>query len=97
MSASLEDFGAGHSILVDCHGRVVGGNKVAEAARRLKLPLAAVHSSGDTLVVVQRDDLDLTRDRKARRLALADTRGRLPAVSGEVKALPAKIEQALGH
>ena len=39
---SLEDLGAGRSILVDALGHVIAGNKVLEAARALNLPIEVV-------------------------------------------------------
>jgi DNA modification methylase len=71
---SLEDLGAGRSILVDALGHVIAGNKVLEAARALNLPIEVVVTDGDRLVVVQRRDLDVAADADARRLAVADNR-----------------------
>ena len=61
-------------MVADRHGRVVVGNKVVAAARALNLPITVVRTAGDQLVVVQRADLDLTTDAKARRLGVADNR-----------------------
>ena len=71
---SLEEFGAGRSILVDKHGRVIAGNKTYEQAESLGLSIRVVETNGEELVAVQRTDLDLERDAKARQLALADNR-----------------------
>jgi DNA modification methylase len=71
---SLEDFGIGRSIVIDASGRVIAGNKVLEVARDLAMPIQVVATEGERLVVVQRRDLDLETDPKARRLAIADNR-----------------------
>jgi len=75
LAESLKTYGAGRSILVDRKGRVIAGNKTLEQA------LAAGHkdvlvikSDGKKLVVVQRTDLDLVKDPKAKGLAIADNR-----------------------
>jgi len=67
-------LGAGRSIVADRHGRVIAGNKTWEEAKALGLPLRLVRTDGRSLVAVQRQDLDLTRDDRARELALADNR-----------------------
>jgi hypothetical protein len=74
LAQALRDYGAGRSILVDATGRVVAGNKVVAEATALHLPVTVVRTTGDRLVVVQRTDLNLTADPKARQLALADNR-----------------------
>jgi DNA modification methylase len=75
VAASLEECGAGRSILVDRDGTVIAGNKTLEAAQALGLPVRVVESSGDELVVVQRTDLELDgEDQRARRLAYLDNR-----------------------
>jgi DNA modification methylase len=61
-------------VLADRHGRLIAGNKTVEAARRLQLPIQVVETDGRRLVVVQRTDLDLSTDARARQLALADNR-----------------------
>lgn len=70
---SLEQYGAGRSILVDKSGRVIAGNKTLEAAAAMGLPIAVVPSDGRSLVVVQRTDLDLDTP-EGRALAVADNR-----------------------
>ncbi len=74
LASSLQAYGAGRSILTDRAGRIIAGNKTWEQAQALGLPITVVHTKGQDLVVVQRDDLDLTRDAKARALAVADNR-----------------------
>lgn len=74
LTESLEKYGAGRSIVCDRNGMVIGGNKTLEAAVNLGLDIATYHTSGDKLVVVIRDDLDLESNPKARELAYYDNR-----------------------
>ncbi len=72
--SSLEELGAGRSILVDRKGNIIAGNKTAQAARDLKMKnLRVVQTKGDELVVVQRTDIDID-SKKGRKLAIADNR-----------------------
>ena len=71
---SLKDYGAGRSIVVDAHGRILGGNKTVEQAKQLGLPITVVPTDGEQLVVVQRIDLDARTDPRAQALAVADNR-----------------------
>ena len=72
---SLRTYGAGRAVLVDRHNRVIAGNKTVEAARAGGMKsIAVIESDGDVLVAVQRGDLDLKKDKKARELAIADNR-----------------------
>jgi hypothetical protein len=73
VEASLREVGAGRSIVVDREGRVIAGNKTLEAAADIGLEIEVIHSDGKRLVVVQRDDLDLSDDTgQARKLAYLD-------------------------
>jgi hypothetical protein len=74
LAQSLREFGPGRAILIDRHGNIIAGNKTVEAAKRLNIPLQVVKTDGDVLVAVQREDLDLTTDPRAKRLAIADNR-----------------------
>ncbi len=72
---SLQQFGAGRSVLVDKNGKLIAGNKTTEAAASIGLDdVIVVKSDGKKVVVVQRTDLDLTRDEAAQKLAIADNR-----------------------
>lgn len=77
---SLRNCGAGRSIVVDKHGNVIAGNKTLEGFAAMADPeqIIVVPTNGTKLVVVQRIDLDLTQDKRARQLAILDNR------SGEV-------------
>jgi DNA modification methylase len=72
---SLEKYGAGRSVVVDRHNRVIAGNKTVEAAVAAGMKsIAVIETDGSSLVAVQRGDLDLKKDKKARELAIADNR-----------------------
>lgn len=75
---SLSVSGLGRSIVTDKHGVIIAGNKTTERAMDRGFENAVVvHTRGDELVVVQRDDLDLSSDEPnnpARRLAYYDNR-----------------------
>src|SRR3954468_4126663 len=74
VEASLRRFGAGRSILVDRHGRIIAGNTTHEAAIDIGLTDAViVKTDGTKLVVVQRTDLDIDSP-AGRALAVADNR-----------------------
>lgn len=73
---SLEQTGAGRSIVVDREGRVIAGNKTLEAfAEEVGSEIEVVKSDGKRLVVVQRTDLDLSDPNgQARLMAFFDNR-----------------------
>lgn len=75
---SLGEVGLGRSVVTDKYGTIIAGNKTAERAIDRGFEDAiVVHSDGKKLVVVQRDDLDLTDtdpNNKARALAYFDNR-----------------------
>lgn len=68
---SLEDCGAGRSILLDGDDVVIAGNGVYEQAQELGLPVRIIESDGQELIAIKRTDLK-TEDAKRRALALAD-------------------------
>lgn len=75
IESSLRDYGAGRSILIDKNGVVIAGNKSMEAAASIGLDdVIVVKTTGNQLVAVQRTDLDLTKDKAAKALAIADNR-----------------------
>lgn len=75
LEASLGKYSAGRSVLVDRDGGVIAGNKTVETARSAGMTkIAVIETDGDTLVAVQRRDLDLEDHAKARELAIADNR-----------------------
>ena len=68
---SLEDCGAGRSILFDKDDCIIAGNGVYEQAKELGLPVRIIESSGEELIAIKRTDLS-TEDAKRKALALAD-------------------------
>lgn len=74
LQESLDRCGAGRSILADRNGQVIAGNKTLARAMAKGMPVEVVQTTGHELVVVQRTDLDLGRDRRARQLAYYDNR-----------------------
>jgi hypothetical protein len=75
VESSLRDFGAGRSILIDKHGRIIAGNKTAAQAGKAGFDdVLVVRTNGKQLVAVQRMDLDLDTDATAKALAVADNR-----------------------
>ena len=85
---SLRNYGAGRSILIDKHGRIIGGNKTAEHAMSIGLEdVIVVKTDGKQLVAVQRTDLDLKTDKAAKELAIADNRSSQVSLDWDVDAL----------
>src|SRR5271154_1487128 len=75
LGKSLEKYGAARSVVVDRNNRVIAGNKTVEAARAAGMKsISVIETDGSSLVAVQRGDLDLKRDKRARELAIADNR-----------------------
>ncbi len=75
LEQSLRSYGAGRSVLVDKKGRIIAGNKTVESCAAMGMDkIEVVQTDGKTLVVVQRTDLDLETDAKAKELAVADNR-----------------------
>jgi len=73
LEESLEKYGAGRSIVLDRHNRIIAGNKTVEAAVAVGMKsIAVIETDGSSLMAVQRGDLDLKKDKKARELAIAD-------------------------
>jgi DNA modification methylase len=89
---SLQEVGLGRSVVTDKNGVIIAGNKTAERAIDRGFDEAiVVHTQGDKLVVVQRDDLDLVNDddqRKARALAYYDNR----VAEADLQWIPEQIE-----
>ena len=68
---SLQELGAGRSVVIDADDTLIAGNGVYEQAQKLKMPVRVVETDGSELVVVKRTDL-ATGDEKRKKLALAD-------------------------
>lgn len=75
LGQSIKEYGFGRSIVLDRKGRVIAGNKALEAGIATGAREAIVIPiDGKALIAVQRTDLDLKRDARARELAIADNR-----------------------
>ena len=75
VEASLRETGAGRSIVVDKDGRIIAGNKTLEAWADISGEIEIVKTDGKKLIVVQREDLDLSDvEGLARKLAYYDNR-----------------------
>jgi hypothetical protein len=75
VAKSLQQFGAGRSVVVDRDGVLIAGNQTAgqAAAAGIQDDVLLVQTDGTQLVVVQRTDLSID-DPKAQGLAVADNR-----------------------
>ena len=74
LEASLRQYGAGRSILLDKDGRIIAGNKTVEVAADVGLEdVIVVQTDGKQIVAVQRTDLDIDSE-AGRGLAYADNR-----------------------
>ncbi|MEG2856807.1 SAM-dependent methyltransferase [Bacteroides sp.] len=71
INKSLDECGAGRSILVDRDNVIIAGNGVFEQAKQLGLNVRVIESDGKELVVVKRTDIAST-DEKRKLLAFAD-------------------------
>jgi len=72
---SMVRFGPGRSALIDRAGKIIAGEKTIRTEKELGIPIRVVKTSGDELVIVQREDLDHEADGgQARGLAIADNR-----------------------
>lgn len=72
IEGSLSEFGAARSIVIDEDGRILAGNGTVEAAASIGIEqVLVVPADGNTLVAVQRTDLN---ERQKRRYAIADNR-----------------------
>lgn len=84
---SLQQYGAGRSILLDKHGAIIAGNKTVENCGAIGLDdVIVVQSDGTKLVAVQRTDLDL-KDARTRQFAIADNRAGQVSLDWDVDVL----------
>lgn len=92
---SLRQYGAGRSILLDKHGRIIAGNKTAENAGAIGMDdVIVVQSDGTRLVAVQRTDLDLD-DPHTRQFAIADNRAGQVSLDWDVDALKGLVDDGV--
>jgi hypothetical protein len=87
LEQSLRNYGAGRSILLDKHNRVIAGNKTLEQAAGIGLDdIAVIDSDGTKLVAVRRTDIDLDTP-QGRELAIADNRTGEVGLEWDIEAL----------
>lgn len=96
---SLAETGLGRSIVADKNGVVIGGNKTLDrAVDRGFEDAIIVHTNGNELVVVQRDDLDLLDNEpnnRARKLAYYDNRAGQLGLSWDANQIAADVMAGL--
>lgn len=68
---SLQECGAGRSIVIDSENEIVAGNGIYEQAKKLGIKTKIIETDGSELVVVKRTDLK-TQDEKRKKLAVMD-------------------------
>lgn len=68
---SLNECGAGRSILIDNDNEIIAGNGIYEQAKELGIKTKIVETDGTELVVVKRTDLS-TDDEKRKQMAIMD-------------------------
>lgn len=72
LEKSLQQFGAGRSILIDKDNNIIAGNGIVEAAGQAGLEnVKIIETTGDEIVAVKRVDVSLDSD-QGREMALAD-------------------------
>lgn len=68
---SLNECGAGRSIVIDNDGEIIAGNGIYAEAQELGIKTKIIETDGSELVVVKRTDLS-TDDDKRKQLAIMD-------------------------
>ena len=68
---SLEECGAGRSIIIDGDDEIIAGNGVYEQEKKLKMPVRIIETDGSEIVAIKRTDLKTT-DEKRKQLAVMD-------------------------
>lgn len=72
ISKSLQELGAGRSILIDKDNNIIAGNGIVEAAGQVGLEnVKIVETDGTEIIAVKRTDMELDSE-KGREMALAD-------------------------
>lgn len=96
MEKSLQELGAGRSILIDKDGRIIAGNKTQEAAIKAGIKkVRIIETTGDELVAVKRTDISLD-SKKGREMALADNATTQVNLAWDETELQAVMGQDLG-
>jgi len=92
MEKSLSKFGAGRSILIDKNNRIIAGNKTTENFAEMGLEkVTIIDVTGDTLVAVRRNDIDLDTQ-EGREFALADNQTAKVNIDFDFEMLESELE-----
>lgn len=90
---SLREFGAGRGIVVDKNNRIIAGNKTTENFANIGLDkVIIVETTGDTLVVTRRTDVDLD-SKRGREMAAADNATSAANLCWDVPEIMAQCEK----
>lgn len=94
---SLQQTGAGRSIVVDKNGIIIAGNKTQQGAADSGITeVIEVETNGNQLVVVKRTDLDLlSDDKRARLLAYYDNRASQVGLDWNIEQLIADLDDGM--
>lgn len=99
LNESIAETGLGRSVVVDKNGYLIAGNKTTEAAIAAGFEDAViVETDGKKLVVVQRNDLDLTDhdpNNPARKLAYYDNRAGEVSLAWDAEQVLADIDAGM--
>lgn len=88
LEESVEQYGAARSMVADVNGKLIAGNKSAEVfAEKGMDEIIVVQSDGTKPVVIQRTDLNLDKDPRARELAVMDNRTNEVSLTWDADAL----------
>lgn len=91
---SLQQYGAGRSILISADDVALAGNKTLETARELGIPVHVIESDGTTLYAIKRTDLPYD-DPRARELAIADNQSSAVGLSWDAEVLQGFMDEGL--
>ena len=92
---SFRKFGAGRSILIDKHNRIIAGNKSVENAMAIGMEdVQIVESDGTKIIAVKRTDIDLDSI-EGREMALADNASAKANIVFDAELIEAEVGEAI--
>jgi site-specific DNA-methyltransferase (adenine-specific) len=92
---SFRKFGAGRSILIDKHNRIIAGNKSVENAMAIGMEdVQIVESDGTKIIAVKRTDIDLDSI-EGREMALADNASAKANIVFDAELIEAEVGEAV--
>ena len=102
LTESVQSLGLGRSVVCDRNGILIAGNKTHATAGAIGLgETLVVRTTGQQLVVVQRDDLDLNAPtsseayQRARELAIADNQSSFAGLSWDAEVISEYIGEGV--